>query len=163
MLLIGLGNKSRSGKDTIADYLVSKYGFVKVSFASTLYDIMYAVQSVLGEPNIKDTMLLQELGDLMQKRYNTDVFINLAMKKIATAVAQNKSIVVSDVRFYEEFNRLHDANFTLIKVHRENRPIDRDPTHRSEVELDNASWDLVIDNNDSIKKLYEITELTLGL
>lgn len=38
-LLIGLGYKKRSGKDTVADILVKKYGFVKVSLAYPLKEL----------------------------------------------------------------------------------------------------------------------------
>ena len=35
-MIIGLGFKARSGKDCVADYLVGKYGFQKLSFADSL-------------------------------------------------------------------------------------------------------------------------------
>lgn len=36
MILLGLTGFAQSGKDTVADYLVEKYGFVKMSFAAKL-------------------------------------------------------------------------------------------------------------------------------
>lgn len=35
-MIIGIGHKMRQGKDTVADYLVEKYNFVKLSFGSFL-------------------------------------------------------------------------------------------------------------------------------
>lgn len=35
-MIIGLTGEARSGKDTMADYLVSEYGFLKASFATAL-------------------------------------------------------------------------------------------------------------------------------
>ena len=39
-MIIGLSGNIGSGKDTIANYLVDKYNFRKVSFASKLKDIV---------------------------------------------------------------------------------------------------------------------------
>ncbi|MBK8772141.1 MAG: hypothetical protein IPM06_17205 [Rhizobiales bacterium] len=36
MILIGLAGKAGSGKDSVADYLVRHYGFIKFSFADAL-------------------------------------------------------------------------------------------------------------------------------
>jgi len=44
-MIIGFGYKAGAGKDTSGDYLVSKYGFVKDSFAGTLKALC---KSVLG-------------------------------------------------------------------------------------------------------------------
>ena len=39
-MIIGISGFQSSGKDTIADYLVKEHGFVKLSFASALKDIV---------------------------------------------------------------------------------------------------------------------------
>lgn len=41
--IIGIIGKKRHGKDTIADYLVSNYGYTKVSFADTLKDVCHII------------------------------------------------------------------------------------------------------------------------
>ena len=38
MILVGLLAKKRYGKDTVADFLVEKYGFIKISLADPLKD-----------------------------------------------------------------------------------------------------------------------------
>ena len=38
-MIIGITGKKRSGKDTISDFLVEKYGFVKYGFADPIKDI----------------------------------------------------------------------------------------------------------------------------
>ena len=59
MILLGLAGKARSGKDTIASYLVERYGFVSFSFSDSLYhEVQLAFgledQSLLREPSTKD-------------------------------------------------------------------------------------------------------------
>lgn len=39
-IVVGLGGYLRSGKDTVADYLVSEYGFVKMGMSDPLHEMM---------------------------------------------------------------------------------------------------------------------------
>lgn len=48
MIILGLAGLARSGKNTIADYLVKHYGFVKFAFSDALYD---EVQQAYGLEN----------------------------------------------------------------------------------------------------------------
>ena len=40
-MIIGLSGYAQVGKDTVANYLVEKYGFVKVSFADPIREALY--------------------------------------------------------------------------------------------------------------------------
>lgn len=60
MFVLGLAGAARSGKDTVADYLVKRYGFVKFSFSDALYrEVQQAFslpdQSLLRDAATKDT------------------------------------------------------------------------------------------------------------
>ena len=39
-MLVLLNGLAGSGKDTVANYLIEKYGFVKVSFGAVLKDVL---------------------------------------------------------------------------------------------------------------------------
>lgn len=49
MQIIGLHGAAGAGKDTVADYLVSQYGFVRFGFADALYDEVSAAFGVSHE------------------------------------------------------------------------------------------------------------------
>ncbi len=48
MKVIGLTGAKRSGKDTVANYLVEHHGFVRLAFADTLKDVLTAMDPILG-------------------------------------------------------------------------------------------------------------------
>src|SRR5690606_16141847 len=47
-VLIGLSGKKRAGKDTVAAYLVEKYGFTRVAFADPLREAALKVDPIIG-------------------------------------------------------------------------------------------------------------------
>ena len=60
MLILGLAGQARCGKNTIADYLVKRYGFVSFAFSDNLYNEVQAAynledQSLLRSAETKDT------------------------------------------------------------------------------------------------------------
>ncbi|BAK75783.1 deoxynucleotide monophosphate kinase, putative [Pseudogulbenkiania sp. NH8B] len=61
-ILIGLAGPLKSGKDTIADHLVARHGFVKIGFADTIreevskaFHLSEDMATILTEQGIKDT------------------------------------------------------------------------------------------------------------
>ena len=48
-MIVGLSGYARSGKDTIADYLVENHGFIKLSFATPMRQALYNL-----DPEITD-------------------------------------------------------------------------------------------------------------
>jgi len=64
MHIIGLHGPARAGKDTIADYLVSRYGFHKIAFSDALYSEVATAyglpdERILRDPATKDAPLHQ--------------------------------------------------------------------------------------------------------
>lgn len=141
-LIIGIGHKARQGKDTAANYLRTKYGAVKYSFASGLY----SVARCLFDMTEKNPRLLQALGTEVGRSHDDQRWIrNLywQIKDDAPAVA-----VIPDCRFWNEFDFIKGVGGQCIKVVRFNAdetPFiapDRPATHPSETALDNCEdWD----------------------
>ncbi len=102
LIITGL---ARSGKDTIADYLVEKYGFVKYTFSSVLEEILEK-QGIV--PN-KERM--NSLGDELRKEAGMDAVAQFLGKKI---IEEDKVVLVGP-RSVEEMIYFLDR-FPDIKV-----------------------------------------------
>jgi hypothetical protein len=134
-MIIGLTGKKSSGKDTIANYLVSKHGFIKLSFGEAVKDIVHIItgwdrdliegsteESRIFRETIKHKMynktcreLMQIVGtDLFRNHFDENIWINIVINKI------NKinSYVISDVRFDNEANAIKNEGGILIKINR---------------------------------------------
>lgn len=48
MIIVGLTGKAGSGKDTIADRLVARHGFTRMSFAGPLKEVLAKVNPIIG-------------------------------------------------------------------------------------------------------------------
>lgn len=152
---IAFGYKMRCGKDTCAKYLIDKYGGEKISFSKFVYDIMYYAQSICGLKTEKDRKFLQWIGTEWGRSQDPDLWINLTMNDIYnTYQNENTNLYCTDVRFINEFTRLKKDGWILCKI---NRNCVENSSHISECELDSLKdeeWDFIIENNGSLKKLY---------
>ena len=120
-------------------------------FSEPIYDIMYTIQQVVGVSREKDPELLQLIGDSLKLHYGADVWVRNLLDKIPP----NKKIVIGDVRHQVEVRELNYAGIPILRINRRDRIIDRNPTHISEIDLDDYPFDYVIDNDGLIEELYE--------
>lgn len=131
-MIIGLCGAQGSGKDTVANILISEYGFVKLTFASTLKDVVAILFSwsrdlleglteesrlwretvdefwseKLSIPSFTPRKALQMIGtDLFRIHFNNDIWISIVENKISALLKNNPNtnIVISDCRFANEF------------------------------------------------------------
>lgn len=151
-LKLALGHQARVGKDTLANYVANVAPTSTFSFAEDVYKIAEMIQKFLGKPVVKDPGLLQLIGTGLREHYGNNIWIDRTMEKIKSEeAATDKNIIVTDMRFQNELETLKENGFTTIKIMRENRPIDRDPNHISEIALANAKFDYTINNNSSLE------------
>jgi dephospho-CoA kinase len=151
-MYLALSGKARSGKDTVAEYLNQKYNFHIIRFAQPVYDIVTYIQHTLGKPAEKDPQMLQFIGNGLKSVYGDDVWCNKLLKELY--ILKDKSVVICDVRHKVEANILTQMNIPIIRVNKTDRLIDRDPTHISEIDLDDYDFEYVIDNNGTLDELY---------
>lgn len=99
-IVIGLCGLPRAGKDTVADYLVKEYGFIKISFAEGVYKV---AQDIFDMKE-KDRDLLIAVGQKMRE-IDPRVWIKQAEKRIEEERARgNNRFVISDMRFLNEYD-----------------------------------------------------------
>jgi hypothetical protein len=156
---IAFGYKAGSGKDLSVKYLIKKYGGNKISFSQPLYDILFYAQKVCGFELKKDRKFLQFIGTEWARSINPNIWIDLLITN--SNKLNNQNIYCSDVRFVNEFESLKKNGWILIKILRPNIDSKRigngEHTHVSEIELDtfkDDKWDYIIENNGTIKELY---------
>lgn len=171
--IIGVCGKKFNGKDTIADYLVNRYQFTKISVGDPL---KYGIQQMFGFSNEqlwgskKETVdpfwkvtpreILQYIGtDCFRMKFGQD-FPNIgeniwAMsleRKIESLLQRGiHKIVVPDIRFPNEEKVIRKFNGNIINVIRHNF-INQD-THISENSLDQIKVDFHIENT-TFDELY---------
>jgi len=156
VLKLAFGYKMGVGKDTAVEYCISKYNGKQVSFASSIYKIMYELQTELGIKRQKDREFLQFIGSWARK-YNENIWVEKAL--ISTSNTEN--LFLSDLRYKNEFNALKQNGWICVKIIRtnvsENRTGTGSSNHTSELELDqipDSQWDFIIINNGSLENFY---------
>lgn len=103
---LGLSGKICSGKSTAARYLVTRYKFVEYAFAAKLKEV---VQDVFNTKT-KNRALLQLVGEKMR-----EIDANIWARYMVQQLPKKGSVVVSDVRYSNEFASLKLAGFKLIR------------------------------------------------
>ena len=180
MPLIGLMGIKKSGKDTCADYLVTKYGFIKKSFADALKRacaefFLFTDEQLYGTQEQKETpdprwfgytprLAMQYVGtDLL--RDNLDKIMPGLGKRVFThrfdlwykdemKKNPNLSIVIADVRFQNEVDFIQSLGGYVIKINRPN--VLTNDVHPSEMELQSiTSYNDVIENTGTLDELYD--------
>jgi hypothetical protein len=181
-MIIGLCGAQGSGKDTVANILITEYGFVKLTFASTLKDVVAILFSwprdlleglteesrlwretvddfwseKLSIPSFTPRKALQMIGtDLFRIHFNNDIWINIVENKIGATLKNNPNtnIVISDCRFANEFSIIKQfPDSHIITILREKNII-QNLAHSSETEWVNYNFDAILQNDNSIDDL----------
>ena len=133
MILICLTGQARSGKDSVADRLVERHGFTKISFAAPLKQALRATDPILGfhpyrrgelvrlsealanesEDVIKQAFpeyrrLLEKLGTEGIRAIDDEFWLKAAIDRINFNDDDGR-YVFPDARFQNEVNAVRDA------------------------------------------------------
>lgn len=180
--VIGIMGYKRSGKDTVADYLVNNHNFVKMSIATPLKDTCKLLFNLKDDElntdkkdlplvqwnNLTPRELLQFLGtDVMQFKIQEilpvigrDFWIKLLLNRIESHPGY--LVVIPDIRFIHEYETIIEKygkqNTLFINVLRDTCLANID-THISENEWLQIKPDLTIYNDSTIDKLYKLVDM----
>lgn len=179
-MLVGICGKAGSGKDTIADYLVQKRGFIKISLADPIKRLVKDV-FVLDDKVVYDRVerekplpqwndwsvrrLLQFIGtELFRRNIDDAVWVKSLWYRIKDDKKNN--YVVADVRFPNEINYFKENakdEFVMLKVTRSGYDGSVGiKGHESE------SYDLQVDpgntisNNETMESLYNEVDVIMS-
>lgn len=179
-MLIGLAGYARSGKDTLADYLVVFHDYKKIAFAEPMREALYrlnpliTVSKVVGTPlrtgvdvfgweELKETSpevrgLMQRMGtEVGREMFGEDFWVQQTMKRVAEV---SGDCVVSDVRYPNEAQAIRDAGGIVIKIDRIGvKPAN---AHNSENALNDFEFDIVLRNDGTLDEFVSMATSKLA-
>lgn len=118
---LAFSGKMRSGKDTAADFVVNQlksegWHVERLAFADALRDIRGYAQRVCGFPEGKDRVFEQWAGTEWARNIDPDVWAKVLERKLMDPDVMASAVVVTDLRFPNEFKMLRRMGFTLVRV-----------------------------------------------
>lgn len=139
---MGIAGRARSGKDTAAGLLVAEYGFTRVAFADPLKDALVALDPVVVASNgrtarLRDVLdvfggwegvkghslwapvvraLMQDFGDAVRGHVGVDVWRDAAVARVHGVLGSGGRVVVSDVRYPNEFEAVRGLGGVMVRV-----------------------------------------------
>jgi hypothetical protein len=139
-MLIGICGFINSGKGTVADVLVQKHDFTKLSFADTVKDSTAAIfgwPRPLLEGDTEESRVFRETKDeWWSEKFGYDFLPRLALQLMGTEAGRNvfhpdiwihslerkmtmySNVVIADVRFPNEIDFIHSKGGFLVRVKR---------------------------------------------
>lgn len=168
-MIVGLGYKARSGKDTVANYLVANFGFKRIAFADPLKlacmeifgwteEHVYGDLKEVVDPywGFSPRYALQKVGtECMRDNFDREIWVKAAGKRIL----ENPKInwVITDCRFPNEAKAIAEWGGRVVKVDRPGAEASQGiEKHPSEIAMDAYDgWWYTICNYGTLSELYD--------
>lgn len=175
-MLIGLVGNKGVGKDTVANYVVSKYHFTKVAFATPLKQTCQAIYDLdecyFNDPKLKEELvphwgltprvMMQRIGtDIIRANLGDDFWLKHMTRKLSTITTPN--VIITDVRFGNEADLVTSLGGVLIRI--QSLDSDTSDSHVSE-QLQSIITDFSLLSDHSpggLQKLYSDIDVLLEM
>jgi hypothetical protein len=168
--IIGLLARSRSGKDTVADYIITNYKSYNIVKRRLAGPIKNAVKELYGlndddlESDTKDIHIPQfncspreimvQITKTVMELSGVDFFTNRLYDIIESGSSgqsgQSEITIIPDIRYQHDIDRIHKNNGIIIKIERNIQNI----IYSNENNIENMEADYVIVNNGTLDELY---------
>lgn len=162
---VAIGGRMQVGKTTAADYLVRRYGFVKVALADPIKTIAREGFGWDGGKGEAGRRLLQEIGTV-GRAYRAEIWLERLAARLADGGAA--PVVVDDVRLDLEAVWLARQGFTVVVLERPPALIATLPSgaerhaHETETELAQVPGATRIVNAGTFAALYARLDTVIG-
>ena len=182
-MLIGIVGLIGSGKDTVAERLVTHHGYKRDSFAKSLKDAvssMFNWDREMLEGNTTSSRHWREQPDkFWSEKMGKEVTPRLILQQFGTEVMRGQmydgiwvdsvigrykgeNTVISDTRFQNEIKTIKAHGGKILLVKRGELPtreeMQKQGAHRSEWDWMGSTFDYIIENNSTIEGLNANTD-----
>jgi len=153
----------QSGKDTAANFLVSKLGYTRLAFADRLKELLYEANPMVtksgyrlrgivdqvGWDDAKESypevrQALQRVGLACRIHIGDTVWVDIVAEQVRDLRAEGKAVVLTDVRFPNEVEMVRELGGALVRVIRHGQELGTDDhiseTALADVPVDDELW-----------------------
>lgn len=176
MFKIAISGKARTGKNTVSKLLNDHIygGAVQIAFADPIKlmaEVMFprldkeylygkselrsrAIPGAFkdGEP-LTVRQLLIDIGTGLGRAYKESIWLDAFDFNLEQARAKNKSVIVTDVRFRNEFDHLKKLGFFQIRIVRDEHLEINHISETGQDSIKNEEFDYIIQNNSTLNSL----------
>lgn len=158
MLIIGTSSKKRGGKNTAADEILRRLpGGKQIAFADALKDEVCKALGISRDELERNKAIFRQIlqwwGTAYRREYcgNKNYWIEQVDNVIQHYRGTNiRYFVITDVRFHNEYEYVKNLGGFILRI--ESSRCDMEDQHQSEVELDQARFDLRLRNDSTLIK-----------
>ena len=167
-MIIGFAGKKRSGKDTIAEYIIKKYNYKRYAFGDPVKEVCRILfgfddnqlygerKEELDKIGIRPREAFQGIGTEFGRKYIHKLFPGIKIGdgelwiEIFKRECKGGDIVVSDVRFQNEVDAIRELGGYVIYIDSKYSEEDMHESERLEL-----SYDYKMENKGSLEDFYE--------